>query len=476
MSLSRRNFLRGAGGIAVGLPLLESLRRQLSPVLTPSAASSARVANAATAQKRFLTFFNCNGVQMNRFFPAAPYGQLTANSFSGTSCEALAPFASKICWPRGIHMWPRGYNMDGGAGDDHMKGMGHKLTAHFLQDTSDTYANGISIDQAIAKVINPNGAAAMTLKVGPHKSGVLGNISYSGPGTPVIGENNPWFAYRDFMGIDLADPQLKENLDLRKKSVLDVVKADFDALSQADLSKADREKLELHFQTIRDLENNMNTAGLVACSLDANLEAEIKAIDPNRIGLDAEFPKMGKLQMDVIALAMACGHSNVASLQWGDGAGGPVYNWSGMQHTYRHHPLSHGTAGDAGGDEVIGYEDMLAQIDSWHMEQFAYLLGRLNAYDEGDGSLLDNTVVLYCNELSDGKAHDFQDLPMFVVGGAGYFRVGQYAKVTNQESVRNSVDAQHCKLLNMCSNAVGVPSMNFGAPGAPTGELAAIKA
>jgi hypothetical protein len=273
------------------------------------------------------------------------------------------------------------------------------------------------------------------------------------------------------MGPDVADLE-----DLRRQSVLDVVREDFEDLRSADLSKADREKLEMHFDSIRDLETSMGEAGLVGCNLEDGVEAELQAVNPDAVGTDAEFPKMGRLQMDVLALALACDHTRSATLQWGSGAGGPVYTWDGMSHDYRHHPLSHGTTGDNGGEDVSGYEDMLADIDTWHMKQLAYLLDRLDAYEEPEGSTLDNTVLLYANELSDGKEHNFMDLPFFVVGGAGYFQQGQYVQVTNQSNTKNDQDAPHNKLLTMCMNAVGIETDKFGGDLTASGEFEAIKA
>src|SRR5690606_26874536 len=136
--LNRRNFLRGALGVSVGLPFLESVRR-----------ASAQDADAV---KRFVCFFNCNGVQMDRFFPTSD-GPLSAATLSGTALEPLTPFASRMLVPRGTFMVPRGWGRDGGPGDDHAKGMGHKLTADFLEDTEDQYARSISVDQEIARAL-----------------------------------------------------------------------------------------------------------------------------------------------------------------------------------------------------------------------------------------------------------------------------------------------------------------------------------
>jgi len=507
--MNRRLFLKGLGGIAIGLPFLESL---------------AFASGTPAAPKRLCIFFQCNGVNMSKFFPATPYGPLTAASFTGTSLQPLASYAGKLLIPRGIHKVPKGYNLDGQTplGCDHQNGMGGKLTAQALTG-ADHYANGISVDQAAARSINPPGRAPLTLKVGPRGSGVLSVISYNGPNQPVQGENNPWFAFRDFMGFGTPPPSapaatdagtpamppappvtnpVEQRMSERRMSVLDFVKGDMDALKARGLSRADRDKLDLHFTSIRDIEVRLMDAGLPQmqlpmpaqdagqsaplfyppqCNLPAARVTELQGLDPNTVGTDAEYRRMGQLQMDVMALALACDRTRVTSLQWGNGSQGPIFNWDGMTNQYNHHKLSHGnTRDDNSGTGITDYLDRLHAIDTWHAQQLAYLLGKLSAYTELDGTLLDNTVVAWVNELSDGKAHDFRDMPIVLAGGAGYFRTGEYVKVTAQASTSNSIDAPHSKLLTMMLNAVGAKQADgsayttFGSFGAP-GELQSLK-
>lgn len=462
-AFGRRWFLRGSLGATVGLPFLESL--------TPRAAR----AEAPAPPKRFLCFFNCNGVNMSRFFPSN-FGALTPESFVGTALEPISAFAARSLIPRGIHTVPRGYNLDGGAGDDHAKGMGHKLTAQFLAATVDEYALGISVDQAIANAINPPGRQALTLRVGRKKDGVLGHISYTGPEQPVTGENNPWLAYQDFTGLasEAGESAIPDAEALRRRSVLDLVNREFDDLRSADLSRSDQQKIEAHFDSIRDVE--VSLAASVGCNLGAATEADLVALETANIDSDSEFARLARLQIDVIALSLACDYTRSATLQIGNGAGGPVFTWDGMHHEYNHHKLSHGTTQDNGGADVSGYEQMLFDIDTWHMKQFNYLLTRLDAYQEGDGtSVLDNTVVAYANELSDGKSHDFKDLPWIVVGGAGYFKQGEYLQLTEHDPTLG-IEAPHNKLLTMFMNAVGIPTTNFGGEKSLSGEFELLKA
>jgi hypothetical protein len=133
-----------------------------------------------------------------------------------------------------------------------------------------------------------------------------------------------------------------------------------------------------------------------------------------------------------------------------------------MNHEYNHHKLSHGTTCDGGCEEAVsGYEVMLGDIDRWHQGKYARLLTKLDSYTEEDGkTLLDNSAVLYANELADGKAHSFMDLPFVIAGSAGgYFKQGQYVKLAEPGDTKL---APHNRLLTTLVNALGVPLERFG--------------
>lgn len=472
--MQRRNFLRGVGGVAVGLPMLESL--------LPRRARAG--GSGAQGPRRFVGFCGCNGVEITRFWPTSPYGPLAAAGLAGTALEPLSAHVGKMLIPRGIHTTPRGFGWDPVAGCDHVKGVGHKLTAQPL-DEGTLYAQGISADQYIASRLNPGGDPALNLHVGYRYEGTNGVVSYLGPNQPAVGENNPWLAYQDLMGLSNLDEAALMRLTARRESVLDLVEGDFTRLKGIDLSKNDRDKLDMHLTAIRDLETDMGGAGLIPCTLPDARMAELQGLDPGIVDSDSEYKRIGMMQMDVIALALACGANHAATLMWGSEAGGPVFNWDGMSHQYNHHKLSHGnTADDCSGAAVDGYLDMLFAIDRWYATQLAYLLDQLEAYDEGDGTLLDNCSVVWMNNLSDGKAHHFMDMPYVMFGSCGgYFKTGEYIKVTNEESTVNDIDAPHNKLLTTIINATGAtddagaPLENFGhADYAEPGEFDQLKA
>ncbi|WAS91599.1 DUF1552 domain-containing protein [Nannocystis punicea] len=469
--MRRRMFLRGAGGVAVALPFLESLfgRRGTARAAGPGG-------------NRLVVFFTCNGVNLETFFPQAP-GPLTVDSLMGSALEPLTAYREKLLIPRGLHMVPKGWGHDPGtAGNDHAMGMGHKLTAQPL-DPDTLYARGVSVDQFAAAQLNPDGRPSLTLSVGWRHLDVLGHISYAGSGMPVTPEGNPWLTYQDLMGLGGLDELAKLRIATRRQSVLDLVEDEFKALKARGLGKADAMKLEMHADSIRDLEVEMAGSGLVACALDPARAAEIEAVDPDSVLLDAQFKAIGRMQLDVLAMAIACGATNVATIQWASGSGGPVYQWDGMHHEYNHHKLSHGnTKDDDTGEEVAGYMEMLAQIDRWHAEQLGHLLDRLSAYEEGDGTVLDRSAVVWMHELSEGKIHSYIDLPTVIAGSAGgYLKQGEYIDLVGDEDPWD-LRYPHNRLLVTLLNAVGCtgedgsPITEFGREGLEKGEYSELLA
>jgi hypothetical protein len=450
------------------LPFLASLRgREAHAFPDPS-------------KKRFVAFFQANGIDISRFWPSVPYGQLTAESLSGSALEPLAGFSDRLLIPRGVHMVPFG---DGLIGNLHQRGVGAVLTAQPLLHTS-KYAAGISVDQRMAEQLHGDASPPLTLFVGQTSGSVLSHISYRGSDQPVAAENNPWLVYQDLMGLASLGEEARQRLLERRESVLDLVSEEYQTLMDADLCQADRDKLDMHFSAIRDLENGMDDEGVVPCLLDPARAAEVEALDPETVAYDANFKKIGLMQMDILALALACGRTQVATIQWGPGSGGPIYSWDGMDHDYDHHVISHGnTKEDESGEPLVGYADMLHEIDRWYATQFAYLLEKLDAYPEADGSVLDNSALVWTNELSEGRLHDYRDIPYVMAGSAGgYFSTGRYVKLTAQDDPVNDVDAPHNRLLTSLLNAVGVtddgaPVEHFGAEGVGgLGEYEQLKA
>lgn len=466
-ALSRRHFLRGFGGATLGLPFLECL-----------APKSAQAQEAETI-RRFGVFFACNGIDMTRWFPNGAYGALADQHFVGTANEALAPFKNKLLIPRGLHMAPRAGGRDPGGGDDHGRCMSHKLTG--FPANAEGLATGPSIDYVLAQAINPGPAgarrAALNLMVG-RPAGVAGYdyISYSGPGQAIAAVNNPWDAYASLVSLNtvgIGDSEEARDRILRKRqSVLDLVRTQFERVRALPLSENDRQKLDMHFTAVREVEVQVSATGL-AC-LDPDIDTRARPFQGNLASAveEAQYPTVADIQVDIYALALACDMTRVATLHFDRGSGGPTFRWEGMNHEYNHHKLSHGKVRDDcfgestenGCSNVAGYQDMLFDIDRWHQRKLARLLEKLDAYIEADGrTVLDNSAILYTNEMSDGKLHSFMDLPFIIAGSAGgRFRQNLYFPLGPEGQTDQS--APHNRLLNTIVNAMGVQSSWFGLP------------
>jgi hypothetical protein len=413
-------------------------------------------------------------VNTESFWPNV--GALSANSFSGRGTEALAPFASRILIPRGVHGYPVG------TWTGHSEGTCQALTA---AAHSNTNAQSASIDQVIASALNPLGREALVMRPGGRDLGVAGfnSISYRASGDRVDAESNPYRAYRSMVGLTpppTTDPgdETAERMLQKRQSVIDFTRDELNELRSMDLSASDHEKLDQHFSLIRDLEMGMaNDPGIVACSLEEGTAADLEAINSDTVEANNNFPTMARYFAQIAALSLACGYTRSSVLQWGAAvAGSPMYRWDGINHNYRHHPISHGTTEDFGGNEVSGWQTMLHEIDRWNMSEFSKLLTLLDSYQEGDGkTLLDNTVVLYTNEFSHGQGHTTGDLPMIIAGGAGYFRLGE-SLVINGSSTdiggASGTSGHSHKMLCTVLNAVGVPTQQWNG-GAELTELKA---
>ncbi|MEA2696819.1 MAG: hypothetical protein QOI66_1090 [Myxococcales bacterium] len=131
------------------------------------------------------------------------------------------------------------------------------------------------------------------------------------------------------------------------------------------------------------------------------------------------FPAVGKLQMDLLAMALACDLTRVATLQWEAAYSDVRFTWLGA--TRGHHTISHDS------DGTTASVELLTKINIWYAEQFAYLLDKLDGIKEGAGTLLDNTVVFWGNELARGNVHSHWPMPVVLAGsGGGVIKTGRF--------------------------------------------------
>ncbi|HWA75150.1 MAG TPA: DUF1552 domain-containing protein [Polyangiaceae bacterium] len=427
--LNRRQVLLGLGGATtVALPLLRSLRAH---------------ADQGAPPKRLVLMYTPNGVIPDAWWPT--------NATSETSFDLaaihqpLAPFRDRLLLLGGVDLKVT----NSGPGGLHQKGIGGLFTGAELQAGTDFvdgcgqtsgWASGISVDQQVAKTIGQSTLLpSLELGVRALDNDVQGRISYAGAGQPLPPINNPLDAYnRLFSMMGLGGDSL-DALRASRRSVLDTVQAQFSTLSMQ-VSSEDRTKLTQHLELVRDVEKRLTGGnGQNVCSVPGRPAT----LDPTS---ENDMPAIADLELDMLAAAFACDLTRVASFQISTSLNRIRYPW--LDSTGEGHTLSHAGPSD------VGAHDQLVARQTWHAGRLAYLLSRLANIRESDGStVLDNTLVLWGNEVSLGYTHSHENMPFLMAGGGWHFRTGRY--VTYQ-------GASHNDLLVSVLNAMGVPATTFG--------------
>lgn len=446
---SRRAFLRGIGGVTLALPFLESL------------GTSARADNDGGAPRHAFFLRFGNGVQQadngepERFWPHAT-GALTSavmgDRDSDRATGELAAYADHLTLVKGTR-----YNFPGN-GCGHSGGGNQVLTAARVSDTpsgAKSLAMGESIDNYIARAFTVNGGEPMTLYTGPRRGYIEEVLSYRGPRDLRSAEDDPWNAYQRMVGVGVGT--LDRLLEDRRKSVNDLVREQMQDLLRKDLSAGDRQRLQLHFDSIRDFE-------VAACVLSedeeqamANLRGQ-GTLNDNRL-------TVARLHMDLVALAFSCDMARAATLQVGDGNDQTEYTING-ERLPNHHYISHRIYSDGSDGDPIPDADWLHhQIDRLHAQTFRHLLDKLD-----EAGILNDCVAVWTNDLGAGVSHSYRNIPWVIAGSAGGFlRTGQFVDLGG--------DVPHAHLLSTIATAVGVrkpgglPVDNFGDPSLPQGMI-----
>jgi hypothetical protein len=438
--------------VAIGLPFLE--------IMMPQGSAYA----ASAVPKRYINFFSPNGT----IYPAwVPKAGASPTDFTLSAILApLAPNQKNIVVIDGL----TNAAASNGPGDDHMKGMGTMLTGTELMPGTNQggagapagLAGGISVDQTIAGIIGKSTKlSSLELGVESGSAGtVWGYTSYTGPGQALPPENNPAAVFkRAFTDVGTtttpAGNTAGQALAAERKSILDAVIANYTQLNPK-LGTADRAKLDAHLATVRDLETRVTAAGPVAGAGCVKPAAPTGDYQKN-----ASFPAVAKLQMDLLVMAMACDVTRVGSLQFEMSVGQTQFTWVDPSISRGHHDMSH----DA--DDNADTMAKLTKINVWYAQQFNYLISALAAIPEptagGMGTMLDNTVIVWCNELSKGNIHSHSPQPFVLAGGAGGAlqpgRFMQYNKI------------QTNNLLVSLINMMGGTATTFGNPKYCTGPL-----
>ncbi|XXY50754.1 DUF1552 domain-containing protein [Sorangium sp. So ce269] len=438
-------MLKGLFGVTVALPFLETFAPRRA------AAGAGDVPPFAIFMRQANGVAQAAGDEPEMFWPSetGPLSKESLERDSDRAVSELKDHASKLIMVRGVNF---AFQANGCG---HSGGGNQCLTAARVSDDpkgNESLAMGESIDNRIATELNAPGVEPLALYAGKMAGYINEVLSYRGPKLLRAAERSPFNAYKKLFGLADVDTEVQRALTARRTSVNDLVRGEMRSLmSRRDLSKSDRERLKLHFDSIRDLEVAL------ACELPAERVAEMEAISP-KAGSSDNIEAVTRMQMDIIALAMACGVTRAATLQVGDGNDGTEYTINGVRQK-SYHKISHRIDGDGtSGPPIEGAQELHHQIDRIHARMFKHLLDRLSSYELGSGTLLDHGVAVWLNDNAD-KYHSFRKVPYILAGGAsGYLKTGQFVDV----KINNN------KLLNTigtavgCTNGQGGPLDNFG--------------
>jgi hypothetical protein len=463
-TMTRRRFLRDLGVSAGAVPLLAGLDTLYAKAQT-----------AAIPKKRFIVMYTPNGQLYSSWRlpidpmtagPTAPFitdittgaglaalsdpttiwGK-TAMATAGAVAPALYNSASKLLILDRLSMIGArpAYNANHPGG--HQKGMGSLLTGQVLQGGDNNFgnaglANGISIDQVLANTVFKGKVKFPSLQLavmgsndlyGYNDRQVDKEMSYAAPVTPIVPVSDPFVLFNTVFGAGTTGtgtamgsgptPQ-----QLADKSILDAVQADFMRL-QTKLSSADWQLLQQHQSAVRDIETQLTSVFTVSCSTPAAPAAPAGVNITNATAtlnwteVPGMTPVSGKMLMDIMIQAVACGLTNIVTFQWTHSEDNLSFPWLTLPPSQcnlngvGHHNMSHER------------DPNLLIVDSWYASQFNYMITQLEGIQESGmpgTTVLDNSLLMYTSCLSDGSAH-ISDNAYFALAGSngGYFKTGK---------------------------------------------------
>jgi hypothetical protein len=431
--ISRRAALRGLG-VAVALPALEGM----APLRV--------FAGEAPQHPLRMAFFSIpNGVNNAYWFPK----DVGSAYVLPKTLAPLEPVKDDLLVISGLAHDKAKANGDGPG--DHARSNATYLTGCQARKTDgrDIRA-GISVDQLAAERIGAKSRLA-SIELGCEKGAMAGNcdsgyscayssaISWKSPTLPMPKEINPRSVFTRLFG----DPnQLAEERDrakqaLYRRSVLDLVSADAKTLDR-DLGLADRRKLEEYLEAVRTVEKQIQAAEKEESRRMPDMEA------PE--GIPSEFPAYVKLMMDLLVVAFQSDTSRIATFVMANEGSNRTFPWIEVRDG--HHSLSH-----HGGN--VEKTEKIQKIDQFYVEQFSYVVQKMKSIPEGDGTLLDHSMLVYGGAIGDGNRHNHDELPILLAGNAqGSIKTGRH--------VRYPRGTPLCNLFLSMLDRVGVREETFG--------------
>jgi hypothetical protein len=448
-TFGRRQFLVGAGGVLLGLPILEGLLP--------------KTARAAAATPPFLGIIcSANGVVQAKSGEAEAWwpsktGALTSDGMTADKATRatgeLSDYANQLLIVRGV-----GHGA-GSAGCNHAAACAQILTgtAALSGQSNQTVSTSESVDTVIATALNPPGVQPLFLHAGMYSAGGSGfnvpsYISYSAGKQQRAAIDSPLQAYQRMVGTasnttngsGQADP-----IALRRKSVNDLLRGQIGTLlARSELTADDKQRLNQHLQAIRDLEITISNASLSATQI-----AQMTMVNATPY-VNNYHETIQQLHMDLMVFALSSGYTRVAVLQVGDREDDHVYTINGTSvqfHTASHRTLPNSYA-------------LCQAIDRIQINHFKYFLDQLSAIKTPTGTLLDQGVAVNTNQLATGPDHSMRPIPFVMAGTAGGFLTkGKYVDAGN---------ASTSSMLNTLAKAVGVTTSMGGVSGTISQMLA----
>jgi hypothetical protein len=382
--------------ITVGLP-------PLAAMFNSTGTAYAAETGGAPIESRFVIWFNGNGIPERYWIPAE-----VGSDYRLTPCLApLAPFRDDIHVITGLDNSAAGLP---GPGNGHHNSMSALMTCERFSGRG---AGGESIDQAIARKIGGE-SRFRSLQIGVCQESfgesIQRNMSWSGYERALPPEMLPDRLFDRLFG------KRDEAWVSRTRSVLDTVREDAAELKKV-IPKDDQARVEEHLDAVRDVERAITT-----------LPPEYRRIDPPEYEDMKDWPRIAKLQSDLLAYALITRQTRVASYMLTKCQGLSRFPWLGYT-AARHHDYTHADGKAPGADGVAG-QRILRDICRWHVEEFAYLLSKLKSIPEGDGTLLDHCCLLYVHEHAEANPHKNIGHGSIVAGHAGGLVTGVHTRTT----------------------------------------------
>jgi hypothetical protein len=391
--LSRRTFLRGAG-VTVALPLLEAML----PAQTPLSQT------AANPKTRFAGIFIPHGMAPGYWVPKTE----GSNFEFPFIMQPLEPFRDRVVILSGLHA-RSAEPPPGVTGSDHFVAAAYLCATKPKKTTGADVQVDTTIDQLIAQKIGQQTLLpSLQLAVeDPGASSSCGegyscaytnSISWSSPNKPLPMELNPQVVFERLFG-DGSDPEQRAARRRQQHSVLDMVVHSLARL-QKQIGPSDRARLDQYTEDIREIERRLELAS------KASADAPSMAVPT---GVPEAFDEHVKLQFDLTALAFQGDMARVSTLL------------GARDLTNRSYPASGTNTGFHGGSHHAENPDKIAdysKINRYHVQMFAYFLNKLKSTLEGDGTLLDHSLLLYGSNMGNSNQHQHYDVPHILAGGA----------------------------------------------------------